>query len=109
MHFREKPDSFTILKNAVPLPAALSSSDSLSTGTITTVLRIDINRADMEELETLPMIGPVKAREILEYREKNGPYTSVDEIMNVEGIGPATFEKIKDHITVTPDSNATTE
>ncbi len=62
--------------------------------------RIDINTATVEELETLKGIGRVLARRIVEYREENGPFTRVEEIMRVRGIGYKTFEKIKDHITV---------
>jgi len=62
--------------------------------------RIDINSAPLEELDTLPGIGEVKARAILDYREHNGLFETTDELMNVEGIGPATYEKLRDLITV---------
>ena len=61
---------------------------------------IDINTADQSELESLPEIGPVTAQEIIIYRENNGAFTSIEEIENVPGIGPKTFEKIKELITV---------
>jgi competence protein ComEA len=62
--------------------------------------RININVANLEELETLPGIGPVTARKIIDYRQTNGPFQTPEEIMDVSGIGPATFERIKDLITV---------
>ncbi|HHT62827.1 MAG TPA: hypothetical protein GXZ75_03950 [Clostridia bacterium] len=61
---------------------------------------ININLADQNQLESLPGIGPAKARAIIEYREENGGFSSVEDIQNVSGIGPATFEKLKDKITI---------
>lgn len=62
--------------------------------------KIDINTASAEELETLPGIGETLARAIVDYRERNGPFQTTDELMNVERIGPATYEKLRDLITV---------
>jgi len=50
----------------------------------------------------LPRIGPTMARRIVEYREVNGPFAAIEDIQNVPGIGPATFEGLKDLITVGP-------
>lgn len=61
---------------------------------------ININTASLEELITLPGLGESKAKEIISYREKNGNFTSIENIKNVTGIGEAIFEKIKDYITV---------
>ena len=61
---------------------------------------VNINTADQAELETLVGIGAVKAVEIIEYRTVNGPFETIEEIMNVSGIGEATFAGIKDFITV---------
>jgi competence protein ComEA len=63
---------------------------------------ININTATLEELDRLPAIGPVIAQRIIEYRTTQGPFMSVEDILNVEGIGQATFDKIKDLITVEP-------
>ncbi|HOB19138.1 MAG TPA: helix-hairpin-helix domain-containing protein [Candidatus Atribacteria bacterium] len=60
--------------------------------------KVNINTADQKTLETLPGIGPVKARNIIKYREENGPFKSIEEIMNVSGIGEKTFEGLKDMI-----------
>ena len=62
--------------------------------------KININTASLELLDTLPGIGEVKAKAIVHYRERNGPFETTDELMNVEGIGPATYEKLRDLITV---------
>ena len=61
---------------------------------------ININTASNAELESLPGIGPSKAKSIIEYREKNGGFKSVDEIKNIKGIGQSSFEKLKDKITI---------
>ncbi len=61
---------------------------------------ININTASQSELERLPSIGPVTAKKIIAYRETNGPFTQIDSIQQVNGIGPATFEDIKDLITI---------
>jgi competence protein ComEA len=61
---------------------------------------ININVATQAELEQLPGIGPSLAQEIIDYRQAHGPFTAVDEILNVSGIGPVKFEQIKDLITV---------
>jgi len=63
---------------------------------------ININTASQTELDTLPGIGPTTARKIIEYREANGPFVNVQDIINVSGIGQVTFERIKDMITVGP-------
>ncbi len=62
--------------------------------------RIDINLADAALLETLPGIGPTIAQRIVEYREMNGFFTTVEELQAVNGIGPGKFEKIREQIAV---------
>ena len=61
---------------------------------------ININTAGVDVLIKLPGLGESKARSIIEYRDSNGIFKSIDEIMQVPGIGEAIFEKIKNHITV---------
>ena len=63
---------------------------------------ININTATTAELETLPRIGPTMAQRIVDCREANGPFEAIEDIQNVPGIGPATFEGLKDRITVGP-------
>ena len=62
--------------------------------------RININTASQAELESLPGIGPVKAKAIIEYRIKYRGFVALEEIMEVRGIGPVTYEKIKDRIKI---------
>jgi competence protein ComEA len=61
---------------------------------------VNINTATAAELEALSGVGPKTAQTIVEYREANGPFKSIEDIMNVPGIGEGTFEKIRDEITV---------
>ena len=60
--------------------------------------KININKATQTELETIPGIGPSTALKILDYREKNGNFSSVEDIKNISGIGEAKYEKIKNYI-----------
>jgi competence protein ComEA len=60
----------------------------------------NINTASQAELEDLPNIGPVTAQKIIAYRDSHGPFTGIEAIQEVPGIGPKTFEAIKDLITV---------
>jgi len=60
---------------------------------------VNINTADARELETLPGIGPARAQKIIEYRELRGPFSSIEEVMNVSTIGPKIFEGIQELIT----------
>jgi competence protein ComEA len=64
--------------------------------------RVNINTATLEQLETLPGIGPTTAQNILNYRLQQGPFQVIQEIQNVPGIGPATFAVIQDYISVGP-------
>lgn len=62
--------------------------------------QIDINTASLEELDKIPGVGPVTAQKIIDYREKNGPFKSIEDLKKVGRIGDKTLEKIKDKIVV---------
>jgi competence protein ComEA len=62
--------------------------------------KINLNTATLEELMTLDRIGPKYAQRIIDYRETNGPFEKIEDIMKVKGIGPKTFEANKDRLTV---------
>jgi competence protein ComEA len=83
----EDNQSFTVITEGTP---------SSSTGSEL----VDINTASLAELDKLPGIGPTTAQKIIEYRDVAGPFATIEDIVNVSGIGAATFDEIKDLITV---------
>ncbi len=64
---------------------------------------LDLNQAGRAELELLPGIGPVKAGNIISYRDKHGPFRSIDELDDVPGIGEKTIQKIGPLIDIRSD------
>ena len=87
----------------VPKPGSTTSGDPGSSGTGSptggTTL-ININSAGETELEELPGVGPVTAAAIIDYRTQNGPFATVDDLIDVTGIGPSTLEQIRPFATV---------
>ena len=67
---------------------------------------VNLNTATAEQLQDLPGIGARTAERIIEYRQKNGGFKKIEELMNVKGIGEKSFLKLKDRIVVTPPSPA---
>lgn len=61
---------------------------------------VNINTASAAELESLPGVGGKTAQRIVDYRQKNGPFKKIEELMNVQGVGEKSFLKIKDRLTV---------
>jgi len=74
----------------LPPPPAVSTAASL----------VNINTATLVELDTLPGIGPVTAEKIIAHRQANGPFATIEAIMDVSGIGPVKFEAMRDLITI---------
>lgn len=62
--------------------------------------KINLNKATVEELSQLKGIGMKYAERIVQYRDKNGPFKNIEDLLNVQGIGPKTLEKNKDRIIV---------
>lgn len=62
--------------------------------------KLDLNRATAEELESLPGVGPVLAERILAYRQETGDFGSVEELLQVNGIGQARLEGLRDYVMV---------
>jgi comEA protein len=109
--FRHCLSAFAIVSvlAASPLPAAAqspstaraSAKGSPSTGVV------NINTASANDLEGLPGIGAKTAARIVEYRQKNGPFKKIEELMNVQGIGEKNFLKLKPQISVAGKSEGT--
>ena len=75
-------------------------SSHASTGGSRNNGKININQADSSALQEIPGVGPATADKIIQYREANGRFQSIEDIKNVNGIGDKTFEKMKDQICV---------
>ena len=92
----EEPTPGSISEDPLELP---NDEEPVSTEAPDVEL-ININTASLEELDSLPGIGPTIAQRIIDYRDENGPFNTIEDIQNVSGIGPSTFDEIKDLITV---------
>ena len=81
-----------------------------SSGQRASVELIDLNQASAAQLETLPGVGAVTAARIIEYRQENGGFKKIEELMNVRGIGERSFLRLRPLVTVgtasTPDAPA---
>ncbi len=84
----------------VRIPARSTAVPVQPTGTPVTATPINLNTASATELETLPGIGPVLSERIVSYREQNGPFTSLDQLADVEGISTGLIEQVRPMITL---------
>lgn len=92
-------------KSAFAVPAPVDPNAALPGGRASGEAeegKIDLNRASAAELDKLPGIGPSKAKAIVEYREKQGAFRTIEELKRVKGIGDKTFESLKPFITAGP-------
>ncbi len=62
---------------------------------------VDLNHATLSDLEALPGIGPKLAQRVIEHRDENGPFRSVDDLRHVKGIGRKKFDRLRPHVLVT--------
>jgi competence protein ComEA len=83
--------------SAAPMPAQEKAASNKAADASST---LDLNTATPQQLETLPGIGASTAARIVEYRQKNGGFKKIEELMNVRGIGEKSFLKLKPLITV---------
>jgi competence protein ComEA len=78
---------------------APSSPELPSPSSSTPQAKVSLASATLEQLDTLPGVGPVTAQKIVDYRTEHGPFASVDDLDEVPGIGPATIEDLRDYVT----------
>jgi competence protein ComEA len=81
---------------APPGPAAVPATSAGSGGS---VAPISLSSATLEELDTLPGVGPVTAQKIVDYRAEHGPFASVDDLDAIPGIGPTRIEQLRELVT----------
>ena len=81
-------------ENSLKNDVCISSNNNISTN------KISINNATKEELMTLPGIGESKAKDIIDYRTKNGPFKKLEDLKNIPGIGENVYNNLKENITL---------
>lgn len=84
-----------LLSLVVVSPALAAIDGETATGTV-----VDLNKASAEQLQAIRGIGPVLAQRIVEFRDDNGPFERVEDIMKVKGIGEKSFQKIRPFLKV---------
>jgi competence protein ComEA len=94
---------------AIAVSAAAASAQNkatmpkaAATATATATAPVNLNTATAEQLAAIPGVGPRMAERIIDYRQKNGGFKKVEDLMNVSGVGEKSFLKMKPLITVTP-------
>ncbi|OGD18085.1 MAG: hypothetical protein A2W03_14540 [Candidatus Aminicenantes bacterium RBG_16_63_16] len=88
------------LAAAIVLGLVLQPLFSLQAGSKSPDQKININTAQLEELQKLPRVGPAIAQRILDYRKENGNFKRIEDLMKVRGIGEKVYGQLKDLITV---------
>ncbi|MBW3087809.1 helix-hairpin-helix domain-containing protein [Bifidobacterium sp. 82T24] len=96
----QSPTPQTPSQTAPPAQTSSSSASTSSAAPAPSSGLIDLNAATAEQLETINGVGPVTARRILDHRAQNGRFSSVDDLLDVPGIGAKTLEKIRPYVTV---------
>ena len=92
--------TFSVASHAAEAPVAPQPA-AVQAPVVAPATRVNLNTADAETLaRELNGIGPAKARAIVEYRDAKGPFTSVDELLEVKGIGATTLEKNRERLSV---------
>lgn len=86
-----------------PIPeTAKNAPGNIQVNTLHLDYPLDLNTASQADLETLPGIGPSKAADIIAYREQVGQFETVDDLINVPGIGPTIFDSVREYLIVEP-------
>ncbi|MET0952181.1 MAG: ComEA family DNA-binding protein [Aeromicrobium sp.] len=97
---RELADGEQVLVGIEPVAAPGAPAAAPGGAAPTAGAKINLNTATLEQLDTLPGVGPVTAQAILAWREDDGPFTSVDDLLDVKGIGDATLAELRDLVVV---------
>lgn len=90
-------------QTAVASPQAAKKTAAAPKAKATAASPVNLNSASVAQLQTLPGIGASAAQRIVDYRQKNGSFKKIEELMNVKGIGEKSFLKLKPLITVGAD------
>ena len=85
---------------AAPGPSRLVAFQEAKAPAPATTPSVNVNAATTQQFEALPGIGPSTAQRIVAYREKNGPFKKLEDLMNVQGIGETSFLKLRPHLTL---------
>ena len=92
-------DGEQILVGRAAQPGGIAAGASTAAPDPTGAL-VSLNTATLEQLETLPGVGPVTAQKILDWRGANGAFSSVDQLLDIDGIGDKTLAEIAPHVTL---------
>ena len=93
---RLKPARTTV----APSPGAVATAPNASLPPGTTSTRVNINSATSDQLDALPGVGPATAKAIISHRTRKGPFSKVEDLLNVPAIGPAKVAALRDFVTV---------
>jgi competence protein ComEA len=94
---------------ALAMAALLASAPAMAAGKPAPTAKVNLNTATVEQLTTLPGVGPKLAARIVEYRQKAGAFRSTQELINVRGVGEKNFSKIEAYLTVGEAPKAATK
>lgn len=101
IHVPNTSDSQAGILDGASAPLGVGGAEQNTSGTGgTSQAKINLNSATLEQLDSIPGIGPVTAREILAWREKNGGFKSIDDLLQISGIGEKTLEKMRPYLAI---------
>ena len=102
MNVRRMNLAFAVLVclSLVLTPISALAQQSAASGKAAPIEKVNLNSATLEQLQTLPGVGPSLAKKILEHRTKNGKFNKIEEIINVKGVGEKKFQKMRDRLVV---------
>ncbi len=88
------------LRQAQASPAPVAGAEPAGAASPSAPRRVNLNTASIPELDGLPGVGPVTAQRIVAYREQHGSFTRIEQLREAKLVNAATFEKLKDHVTI---------